>query len=202
MKPGRAIPSQRAGEHRFMRRLARSATTIAAASIALLPPAWVTPQAAEQQRPTFPAQAELVTVDVVVTDKSGAPVVGLRREDFSVTEDGTAGDRELRRGPQARGRRKRDRPRDELRPSTNLRDQAETASFVIVFDELHLAPVEASGLARRSLHSSESGRRPRPCGDRGHGGGHALDGAHAGGTRALVAGAGAPAGQAGRRIRA
>ena len=128
-----------------MTRLARSATAIAAASIAILPPAAVTPQAAEQQRPTFPAQAELVTVDVVVTDKSGAPVVGLRREDFTVTEDGApqeiASFEAVHRpaGPGAA-----EAARDELRASTNLvHPGSEPTSFVVVFDELHLTPLQA-----------------------------------------------------------
>jgi VWFA-related protein len=38
--------------------------------------------------PTFPAQVEVVTVDVVVVDGKRAPVTGLAREDFSVEEDG------------------------------------------------------------------------------------------------------------------
>jgi VWFA-related protein len=137
-----------------MRRVARSATTIAAASIALLPPAAVTPQAAAQQRPTFPAQAELVTVDVVVTDKSGAPVVGLRSEDFTVTEDGTAQEiASFDAVHRPAGALSATAPRDELRPSTNLlRPGQEPASFVFVFDELHLTPVEAER-AREAVSS-------------------------------------------------
>src|SRR4029453_11140591 len=115
---------------------------LARAAIALLPPAAVTPQADAQQRPTFPAQAELVTVDVVVTDKSGAPVVGLRREDFTVTEDGPAqqiASFDAVHRPAGAG--SATAPRDELRPSTNLlRPGQEPASFVIVFDGLHLRP--------------------------------------------------------------
>ena len=42
-----------------------------------------------QETPSFPAATEVVTVDVVVTDRTGAPVRGLRQEDFTVSEDGT-----------------------------------------------------------------------------------------------------------------
>ena len=45
-------------------------------------------QAASQ--PTFKSGVNLVEVDVVVTDKGGQPVRGLREEDFEVTEDGKA----------------------------------------------------------------------------------------------------------------
>ena len=45
-------------------------------------------QAASQ--PTFKSGVNLVEVDVVVTDKAGQPVRGLRQEDFEITEDGKA----------------------------------------------------------------------------------------------------------------
>lgn len=38
----------------------------------------------------FPADVEQVTVDVLVLDKQGKPVQGLKREDFTVKEDGRA----------------------------------------------------------------------------------------------------------------
>jgi VWFA-related protein len=38
--------------------------------------------------PSFPAEVEVVTVDVVVTDGKRAPVTDLSREDFVVEEDG------------------------------------------------------------------------------------------------------------------
>jgi hypothetical protein len=40
--------------------------------------------------PAFPASTDAVTVDVVVLDKSGQPVSGLGREDFTIAEDGAA----------------------------------------------------------------------------------------------------------------
>ena len=40
------------------------------------------------EAPRFPSDVELVVVDVVVTAKGGAPLAGLRAEDFKVTEDG------------------------------------------------------------------------------------------------------------------
>jgi VWFA-related protein len=38
--------------------------------------------------PTFPTQAEAITVDVVVLDRDGKPVRGLTKADFTVLEDG------------------------------------------------------------------------------------------------------------------
>ena len=40
------------------------------------------------QTPVFPAGAERVIVDVVVTDGDGRPVSGLTREDFVVEDEG------------------------------------------------------------------------------------------------------------------
>jgi len=127
-----------------MRGPVRLATGIAALSLAVLTPAGVTPQVPDAQRPTFPAQTELVTVDVVVTDKSGAPVVGLRREDFTVTEDGAAQEiASFEAVHRPAGPGASEAAPDELRASTNLvAPGRQPASFVIVFDELHLTPAQ------------------------------------------------------------
>jgi VWFA-related protein len=44
--------------------------------------------AQEPPVPSFPARAERVVVDVVVTDRNGVPVTGLAAADFEVSEDG------------------------------------------------------------------------------------------------------------------
>ncbi|HXY40532.1 MAG TPA: VWA domain-containing protein, partial [Vicinamibacteria bacterium] len=108
-----------------------------------------TPQSTAQQ-PSFPAQAEGVTVDVVVTDRAGTPVLDLRREDFKVSEDGVpqeivAFDAVHRPAPAP--------PAAGTPPPATLQPRAtsnhdvtarEAASFVIVFDELHLDVAEAA----------------------------------------------------------
>jgi VWFA-related protein len=43
---------------------------------------------ADRSQPSFPAQAEAITVDVVVLDKDGQPVAGLTRDDFTLLEEG------------------------------------------------------------------------------------------------------------------
>ncbi len=45
---------------------------------------------AQNPRPTFKSNTQLVSVDVIVRDGSGAVVRGLKAEDFEVTEDGKA----------------------------------------------------------------------------------------------------------------
>ena len=45
-------------------------------------------QQAPPPKPGFKSGVTVVEVDVVVTDKSGRPVRGLRREDFEISEDG------------------------------------------------------------------------------------------------------------------
>ena len=46
-------------------------------------------QQAPPPKPGFKSSVTVVEVDVVVTDKSGRPVRGLRREDFEISEDGS-----------------------------------------------------------------------------------------------------------------
>ena len=70
---------------RRLRRLAVLPLLFAAAGAAAQPaPAAQAPSAT----PVFPREVEIVTVDVVVSDKAGNPVKGLRKEDFTVLEEG------------------------------------------------------------------------------------------------------------------
>ena len=46
-------------------------------------------QQAPPPKPGFKSSVTVVEVDIVVTDKSGRPVRGLRREDFEIAEDGS-----------------------------------------------------------------------------------------------------------------
>jgi VWFA-related protein len=117
--------------------------TLTVVLLAMAPAVMARPQATEPS-PSFPGQAEVVTVDVVVTDSSGAPVPGLRQGDFSVSEDGVprnivafeAIDREA--APVST-------PPLEPRTSTNRISRGHgAAGFVVVFDGLHLDPAEAA----------------------------------------------------------
>ena len=100
-----------------------------------------------EPRPVFPAGVELVTVDVVVVDRQGVPVRGLRTEDFTLKEDGRpqtlAAFEAVDRPPAAAA------PADAQaspppRVSTNRGLSARASrAFVIVFDDLHLDVAEA-----------------------------------------------------------
>ena len=92
------------------------------------------------QAPTFPAQAELVQVDAVVLDSRGAPVEGLKEDDFVVKEDGiiqTVQQFEAIALPESEP----SRTATTTFVSTNAPPQAgrRTRSFVIVFDDAQLS---------------------------------------------------------------
>jgi VWFA-related protein len=101
------------------------------------------PPAGEEPRPTFPAQVEQVTVDVVVTDKKGNPVRGLTRDQFAVREDGALqaiASFEAIELPPAPPPVAAPRPR----VSTNTAPEAQVGrTFVVLFDDIHLTPFQA-----------------------------------------------------------
>ncbi len=103
--------------------------------------------AQEKAPPVFAREVEQVTVDVVVVDKQGNPVPGLRKEDFSVTDEGQAQTivsfdviqrPGLERGPLDAA------PGSRPRLVTNASGAAEQGRlFALVFDNLHLSPLNA-----------------------------------------------------------
>jgi VWFA-related protein len=125
-----------------------TATTFALLfSVALAGAVAAGPQAVPQ-KPSFPAQTEIVTVDVVVVSRAGEAVPDLTREDFAVSEDGVrqeilAFEAVSRKAPLP-GTPAASPQEPALRASTNRATPGqEPATFVIVFDELHLEPAEA-----------------------------------------------------------
>jgi VWFA-related protein len=103
------------------------------------------PQAAAppQGQPRFPAEVELVTVDVVVTDRQGNPIRGLKAADFTVLEDGQRqgiGSFEAIELPPPPPRRQAtDAVAERPRVSTNAKDQPGTGrTFVVFFDNRNL----------------------------------------------------------------
>ena len=100
-------------------------------------------QAADAGTPSFPSQVELVTVDLVVTDKKGTPLSDLTAADLRITEDGdpqsivSFESVQLPAAPSAT-------PKAPPRLSTNTEPESRTGrTFVIVFDTIHLAPAQA-----------------------------------------------------------
>jgi len=127
-----------------------------ALALQLLRPAGALPQAPVQQ-PSFVTEAEIVTVDVVAIGRDGEPVLDLREEDFSISEDGvaqaiTAFEAVNRPQPAARTTgAPAATPPVEPRSSSNRDPSSRLGShFVIVFDELHLGVAEA-GRARTAV---------------------------------------------------
>jgi VWFA-related protein len=98
------------------------------------------PESTRAQEPpaTFPARVEQVTVDVVVADKKGGAITGLRQEDLEVYENGVRQTIvsfdavEVAAAPA-------EAPVRPSRVSTNAaRDAQRGRTFVIVFDDVHL----------------------------------------------------------------
>jgi len=82
-------------------------------------------------------------VDLVVTDKKGAPIPDLKATDFTVSEDGdpqTIASFEAVQLPAAPSAT----PKAPPRVSTNIEPESRTGrTFVILFDTIHLAPPQA-----------------------------------------------------------
>jgi len=100
-------------------------------------------QAPPPEAPSFPSQVEQVTVDVVVTDKKGAPVTGLGAKDFALAEDGEAqaiATFEAVQVPASPSAAAPAKPRI----SSNMAPEIHSGrTFVIVFDDIHLTPFQA-----------------------------------------------------------
>ena len=95
-----------------------------------------------EKPPAFPARIELVTVDVVAVDKSGRAVAGLKREDFTVLEDGApqtiSSFQPVALPPEPPAP---NAPVTRPRVSSNLTPEAQQGrTFLIVFDDIHLSP--------------------------------------------------------------
>lgn len=107
------------------------------AAFAQAPPSPDTP-------PTFPAQVEQVKVDVVVTDKKGQPVTGLKQENLEIYENGVPQTIvsfdavEVPATPEGK-------PALPSRISTNRSNERRQPgrTFVIFFDDIHLSPFTA-----------------------------------------------------------
>jgi VWFA-related protein len=124
------------------------------------------PRVAGQQPsppPRFPGAVDLVTVDVVVLDKQGQPVRGLTAEDFVVSEEGrqqaiaTFEAAEVPEAPPETA----PPPRVRTRVTTNVaRPTVGGRTFAIVFDNVHLVPVQADRVKAQLADFVKTGLRP------------------------------------------
>lgn len=99
-------------------------------------------------QPSFPTEAEIVTVDVVVSDDRGEPVTDLTAGDFTVKEEGVAqtvtGFELVHRPAPPVGAGPPAAPPPPPRVSSNRTGEARaTRAFMIVFDDLHLDAAQA-----------------------------------------------------------
>jgi VWFA-related protein len=86
---------------------------------------------------------ELVTVDLVVTDKKGVPIPDLKASDFVIREDGDPQSIVSFESVQLPATASAT-PKAPPRVATNTEPEARTGrTFVIVFDTIHLAPAQA-----------------------------------------------------------
>ena len=95
-------------------------------------------------QPTFQTQVELVTVDVAVVDKKGQSVRGLTRDDFVVAENGVPQSLtsfEAVVVPEAP--RAAETPRRTVVSTNVVPDNRRGRTFAVVFDDIHLSPVQA-----------------------------------------------------------
>jgi VWFA-related protein len=124
---------------------------------------WVAAASFAQQEPpavpVFPSAVELVTVDAVVLDDRGRPVRGLKREDFTLTEDGRPQEIASFEAVDAGEIEPPDAARRALEPvATNeRRGRAAGRAFVVLVDDAGLAPENVLPLTRALSRLFEEG---------------------------------------------
>jgi VWFA-related protein len=112
------------------------------------------------EAPVFREQADLVVVDVVVADKQGQPVRGLRPEDFTILDEkqpqAIASFEAVSPGPEAAAAVPVARPRI----ATNVQPADRTGrTFTIVFDNVHMSVLHAYRAKQAVANFLEQGVR-------------------------------------------
>jgi len=101
--------------------------------------------ASQEPPPTFKREVEIVTVDVVVTDKAGNPITGLAREDFTLLDEGKAQalvNFDVVTPPDEPEAPTTATPRREPpRIATNTAPRLPGRTFVVVFDNINMSPL-------------------------------------------------------------
>jgi VWFA-related protein len=117
--------------------------TVARAQEPAAPPAPAPSPAADAATPTFSAGVEVVTVDVVVTDKKNGTVSGIPREEFTILEDGVPQEVTSFENVQVAATASAEPARKPAISDNTLREERNGRSFVIVFDDVHLTLFQA-----------------------------------------------------------
>src|SRR5262249_7807887 len=106
----------------------------------------------QEPPPTFPAEVEQVTVDVVVVDRDGHPVTNLKSEDLEVFEDGVRQSivsfDAVEVPSVAEAAAARAPARSRVSTNATAKDARRGRSFVVVFDDLHLSAARAAQAKR------------------------------------------------------
>ena len=120
-----------------------------AGAIAVAAAATLSGQAGRSQ-PSFPAQAEAITVDVVVLDRDGQPVAGLTKEDFTLLDGGPQPivAFEARQAPaaEAKARAAAEAIIPQRVASNIVADRRPGRALVLLIDDLGLSPTDAQKL--------------------------------------------------------
>lgn len=107
------------------------------------PPSPSPAPAADGATPTFAAGVEVVTVDVVVTDKKNATISGIPREEFTILEDGVPQEITSFENVQVPAGPSTEAARKPAVSDNTTREERTGRSFVIVFDDVHLTLYQA-----------------------------------------------------------
>ena len=133
---------------------------VVAANIPTPPPASAAPDtAAPDNTPVFRATTRLVQVDVVVTDKQGHPITGLKQSDFTLMQDGRLQpsrvfeEHTARESAPAESVKAVSKPASTIAPNTysNLPDTQSTQSRTILLFDMLNTPLDDQKSARNQL---------------------------------------------------
>jgi VWFA-related protein len=116
----------------------------------------------QEQPPTFKREVEVVTVDVVVVNKAGTPITGLTRADFTVLDEGAPQsivNFDVVTIPEAVAAPGAPRPVERTRVATNTAPRLPGRTFVIVFDNINMSPLNTQRAKAAVVAFLEKGLR-------------------------------------------
>jgi len=118
-------------------------------------------QVQQEQPPTFKREVEVVTVDVVVANKAGNAITGLKREDFTILDEGvpqTIVNFDVVTSPDEPAPAAA-RPVERPRVATNTAPRLPGRTFVVVFDNINMSPLNTQRAKAAVVAFLEKGLR-------------------------------------------